>query len=112
MPTGWRRLPCGLALAAALAVALAAACTPGLVNPEAPPAGPPAFQEGYLHGCTAGFVDAGREGYQGILRPGDETRYRREPDYRRGFDEGSRACFEEERRRPRMCGGAELLSCP
>ena len=94
------------------AVALLAACASGLVNPEAPPAGTPAFQDGYLHGCSSGFQDARREGFvTGYYK--DPGRYSSEDEYRRGWDEGHRRCYEEEIRHPRMCGpGPETLSCP
>lgn len=79
------------------------ACTTGLVNPQIPPPGSPAFEEGYLHGCYSGFADAGRDGYQQDYRK-DAVRYRREPDYKQGWDQGYAACFEEEKRHPKVLG--------
>lgn len=101
-----------LLLAAAVLSLLLAACNTALVNPEVPPHGPAAYEDGYLHGCASGFTDARRAGYQNAYRK-DATRYALEPDYRAGWDEGHRLCFEEEEREPRMCGpGPETLSCP
>ena len=85
--------------------AFGCACTSGLVNPQVPPPGTPAFQEGYLHGCTSGFSDAGRDGYQTSYVK-NEKRYVSEDDYRNGWDKGHAACYEEERRHPRMLPGA------
>ena len=80
-----------------------AACTSGLVNPQIPPPGSPAFADGYVHGCYSGFTDAGRDGYQQDYRK-DTVRYAREPDYKQGWDQGYAACFEEEKRHPKVLG--------
>ena len=82
-------------------VGLVCACTTGLVNPQVPPPGSPIFQDGYLNGCTSGFSDAGRDGYEtDYFR--DDVRYASEGDYRKGWDDGYGACFEEEKRTPKM----------
>jgi hypothetical protein len=89
-------------LAAAGAVTLLAACTGNLVNPQVPPPGSsPGFQDGYVDGCLSGFTDAGRDGYQLRARK-DVKRYRQDPEYKNGFDKGYHACFEEEKRTPKM----------
>lgn len=80
------------------------ACTSGLVNPQIPPPGSPDFEESYLHGCNSGFTDAGRDGYEQDYRK-DAMRYTREPDYKQGWDQGYAACFEEEKRHPKVIGG-------
>ncbi len=80
------------------------ACSRNLVNPQIPPPGSPAFEEGYLDGCASGFASADREGYSASFRK-DETRYGSEADYRRGWDAGLAACYEEQLRHPRMGGG-------
>lgn len=87
-------------------VALAGAavgCGPGRGNPQIPPPGPPAFQDGYLAGCPSGFTDAGRDGYQQSYRK-DLPRYAGEADYRQGWDQGHAACYEEEKRHPKIIG--------
>ena len=87
------------------------ACTGHLQNPEIPPPGPPVYQEGYLDGCASGFAVAPRAGTETDYRR-DEARYANDGDYRRGWENGLNACYEEERRHPKMCGpGPELLSC-
>ncbi len=82
----------------------AAACTPGLINPQIPPAGSSELQEGYLAGCPSGFTDAGRDGYQQAYRK-DAARYAGDADYRQGWDQGHGACYEEEKRHPKIIGG-------
>lgn len=82
----------------------AAACTPGLVNPQIPPPGSSALQDGYLAGCPSGFTDAGRDGYQQDYRK-DAARYAGDADYRQGWDQGHGACYEEEKRHPKIIGG-------
>jgi hypothetical protein len=85
-------------------VGLVCACTPGMVNPEVPPPGSPTFQDGYLNGCASGFSDAGRPGYQTSYVK-DEKRYASDADYRKGWDDGYHACFEEQTRTPKTLPG-------
>ncbi len=80
------------------------ACSRNLVNPQIPPPGSPAFEEGYLEGCDSGFASADREGYSASYRK-DEARYGSEADYRRGWDAGLAACYEEQLRHPKTIGG-------
>ena len=82
---------------------LLVACASGLVNPQIPPPGTPAFEEGYVDGCYSGFTDAGRDGYEQAYRK-DTVRYAREPDYKKGWDQAYQACFEEEKRHPKVLG--------
>jgi hypothetical protein len=79
-------------------------CSRNLVNPQIPPPGSPAFEEGYLEGCDSGFASADRPGYTASWRK-DEARYGGEPDYRRGWDAGLAACYEEQWRHPKTIGG-------
>ena len=80
------------------------ACSSNLVNPQIPPPGSPAFEEGYLEGCDSGFASADRPGYSANWRK-DEARYGGEPDYRRGWDTGLAACYQEQLRHPRTGDG-------
>ena len=79
------------------------ACTGGVANPQIPPPGSPVFQQSYLDGCSSGFKDAGRDGYEEDYRK-DTASYAHEPDYKQGWDEGHAACFEEEKRHPKVLG--------
>lgn len=93
-------------VSAAVVVGLAApvmACTTTLVNPQIPPPGTPDFQDGYFAGCSSGFADAGRDGYEQGYRK-DTHHYATVPDYRQGWDQGQHACFEEEKRHPKIIG--------
>jgi len=86
-------------------IAWLATCGDALVNPQMPPpGGSPAFDDGYVDGCFTGFQDAGRDGYQQAGRK-DQARYLSMADYRAGYDQGYHACFEEEKRNPKMIGG-------
>lgn len=86
-------------------IAWLATSADALVNPQVPPpGGSPAFDEGYVDGCLTGFQDAGRDGYQQAGRK-DQARYLSAADYRAGYDQGYQACFEEERRNPKLIGG-------
>ena len=95
-----------LLLAALVAcLAMMASCTAALIDPTAPPAdAAPAFKAGYGDGCVSGFADAGREGMQLDWRR-DEQRFAADAQYQRGWESGHRACYEEERRNPKMYGG-------
>ncbi len=92
----------GTALGLVLAAWLSTAPAGALVNPQVPPPGQSdAFNEGYVDGCRTGFQDAGRDGYQTAGRK-DENRYAATPDYKAGFDRAYKACFEEEKRNPKL----------
>lgn len=82
------------------------ACSQNLVNPQVPPPGSPAFEEGYLDGCASGFASADRPGYAASWRK-DEARYGGEPDYKKGWDAGLTACYEEQWRHPKTGGGGK-----
>jgi hypothetical protein len=87
-----------------VALAWFATCADTLVNPQVPPPGQSGdFNEGYVDGCRSGFQDAGRDGYQ-LAGRRDEKRYATMADYKAGFDQAYKACFEEEKRNPRMMG--------
>ena len=101
---GIRRHGCLLAIALFGLVGGLCACSRNLVNPQVPPPGSPAFEEGYLNGCASGFASADRPGYSASWRK-DEARYGGEADYRRGWDAGLTACYEEQWRHPKTGGG-------
>lgn len=87
------------------------ACASNLANPKIPPPGPPGYQEGYLDGCRSGFAVAPRTGAETDYQR-NEARYASDGEYRQGWEAGLKACYEEERQHPKMCGpGPELLSC-
>ena len=105
------RRPASKVIAAAAIGHLLAACAANLMNPQVPPPGPPSYQEGYLDGCRSGFAVAPRVGTETDYQK-DEARYAGDVEYRRGWETGLNACYEEEQRHPKMCGpGPELLSC-
>ena len=97
-----------LAFVASLAGLLGAcsAMTPPAANPQVPPPGPEAFRAGYVDGCQTGFGEAGREGYQSVIRE-DPRRYSGDAEYKRGFDRGRAACYAEEQRHPKVSPGPE-----
>jgi hypothetical protein len=84
--------------ALASAILLAGLCG-GCASDRTP--GSEALKEGYFHGCRSGFSDAGREGYENKYVK-DIQRYASDAEYRSGWDKGHNACYEEERRAPRM----------
>ncbi len=105
-PIAARRSACVRArLALSLALGALAGCQGGgLANPAVPPPGStPAFSDGYVDGCYTGYADAGREGYQPSYRR-DAARMQSDADYRQGFERGHAACYEDERRHPKMTG--------
>ncbi len=71
-----------LALPAALA-----AC--GSVAPE----GSVAFKEGWRYGCYLGYDHAGLNWYKGLTM--NEPEYGNQPDWKVGWDEGYRTCFDK-----------------
>jgi len=90
----------GLTLAAWSSIGVAAA----LVNPQLPPPGKSdVFNTGYVDGCRTGFQDAGRDGYQ-LAGHRDDGLYAQGGDYKAGYDQAYAACFEEQKRNPRMMG--------
>jgi hypothetical protein len=95
-----------LCLGGFFALAALAACQGAPGNaPWLPPAGhSQAFEDGYVLGCLSGFNGAGRDGMV-IEQSRDERRYVAEAEYRAGFDQAHSACYEEEKRRPRVIGG-------
>jgi hypothetical protein len=95
-----------LCLGGFLALAALAACQGGPgAAPWSPPAGQSqAFNDGYVQGCLTGYMDAERDGTV-IEQLRDEKRYATDADYRAGFEQAHTACYEEEKRRPRVIGG-------
>ena len=92
----------GRVLVLVLAAWLSAPPAGALVNPQvSPPGQSDAFNEGYVDGCRTGFQDAGRDGYQTAGHK-DEKRYAAMPDYKSGYDQAYKACFEEEKRNPKL----------
>lgn len=59
------------------------------------------YREAYAQGCASGYADAGRDGFRLGYRK-DVERYTADADYRRGWDEGHAACYDEARRNPRV----------
>ena len=93
--------------AAVMLAALCGGCTSNLVNPAVPPPGSDALQEGYVNGCASGYSDAGREGW-GTRYWRDGARYASSPDYRSGWDQGHKACYDDEIRTPHMMGATRF----
>lgn len=85
-----------------LLVGLLAGCQGGW-----PPPGSPLFQDGYAAGCDSGYAYAGRDGSDLDYRRGPE--YKTNKDYKRGWDQGYKFCFEEEERTPRMVPGGPAI---
>ena len=71
-------------------------------NPATPPRGAtPDLRDGYNDGCMSGYNGAGREGFQtAFIR--DAARYTLNGAYRRGWNDGYAACFQDQRTAPRM----------
>jgi hypothetical protein len=65
------------------------------------PPGSPEFAQGYAEGCDSGYGDAGWEVYYDHRRL-DRQAYAERGDYRRGWDEGHKKCYEEEETHPHM----------
>lgn len=70
-------------LAAAL---LTGACAAG-------PQGSPSYLEGHRNGCIHGTQDVAAF-HNRIPPPRDDRRYAADADYRKGWDEGYRECFD------------------
>ncbi len=81
-------------------VAVAAAGALSACAPEGPPRSA-ARNQGWVEGCDTGYADAGRGAYDQARRRNDE-RYDSDPEYREGWREGYKECFEEEQRTPFM----------
>ena len=96
-----------IALAAAGVSVLLAGCGPGLTNAAVSPPGSEMYQLGYVNGCPSGYVDAGRVGYESGSYVKDPKLYPSNPEYRQGWDQGHMACYEDERRYPKMGGPKE-----
>lgn len=83
---------------------LLAACAENPVNPRLPPPdSSPGFKFGYLYGCREGATDANPSAYHRLYER-DDQRYAVDPEYRKGWDQGVKACYEDELRAPRMGG--------
>lgn len=86
------------------AMALLAACASNPVNPRLPPLDSSAdFKLGYLHGCREGAADANPGAYSHVYHQYDQ-RYAADLEYKKGWDQGLKACYEDELRAPRMGG--------
>ncbi len=97
-----RRVFCRSALVLMLAGGLGFWAAGSAVDAQSPPPGmTEAFNDGFVHGCSTGFQDAGRDGYQQSGRK-DVERYLHDAGYRAGWDQGYNACLEEEKRHPKM----------
>ncbi|HUC62872.1 MAG TPA: hypothetical protein VMF53_13045 [Alphaproteobacteria bacterium] len=63
------------------------------VDVRVPPAGSAAFQQGYKAGCATGVADADHSGQ----RLGNtDPRYTTDLDYKKGWDQGYFACYDDE----------------
>ena len=83
------------------AAAVLAACGPA-ANPRVPPAGSSElFAQAYLIGCRQGAQDANPTGVLAIT-PRDDKAYAAGGDYKKGWDQGHAACYEDELRAPVM----------
>ena len=97
-----KRAPWRGALLLALACGLGLWLAGSAADAQSPPPGKSdAFNDGFVHGCSTGFQDAGRDGMQQAGRK-DVGRYMHDADYKSGWDYGYNACFEEEKRHPKM----------
>jgi len=52
------------------------------------------YQQGYEDGCKTGIADRGGLAFDRPRRRRDEARIRTEPDYAKGWEEGSRICSD------------------
>lgn len=91
-----------LAAVPVLAVAgMLGGCATGPYTPLGPvPPGSHWYQLGYEQGCKsaiANFTDQGYAGYWKLWH-----RYRTDPEYHKGWDEGFQHCTEQERLHPPM----------
>jgi hypothetical protein len=81
---------------------LAACNGPVPVNPRVPPVGSnAAFSEAYIYGCESGSHDANPSGYVDKGSK-DLKRYASDVDYKKGWDQGQAACYEDELKAPVM----------
>ena len=76
-------------------------------NPRVPPAGSDDFQAAYMRGCDSGMSDAGQAAYQGKYSR-DPAAFASNPEYRKGWVAGYRACFKwgDTHRRLTLPGGS------
>ncbi len=56
---------------------------------------------GNVEGCASGYYDAGNEVFE-FSYAKNEGLYATDPEYRKGWDEGYKECYEQEMRTPRM----------
>ena len=70
------------------------------VDPRVPPAGNAAFKQGYTVGCAIGVQDADNPGQRlGAAqggKAGDAERYAKDLDFKKGWDQGYFACYDDE----------------
>ena len=79
--------------------AIAAIIAPLIAGCAAGAPGSDAYRAGHRDGCVSGYAEAGRAGYHlEYLR--DAERFAAEADYRTGWQEAYRACFDDETRMP------------
>lgn len=80
-------------IATAVLLPLLASCA-GNGNVRFPPAGAnPVFQSAYTDGCYSGLADASPGGELPVYWR-QETRFREDAQYRTGWEEGYRKCYE------------------
>lgn len=89
-----RRAWCGIGTAVG-ALALLTGCADYLGD-FAPFRARPPYQAGYVLGCQYGLQDAGAASQL----PERESRYDHDPEYRRGWDDGHKDCYEDFLRAP------------
>jgi hypothetical protein len=91
-----------LSLASVTLAVLAACNLAPTSNPRVPPAGSSdLFSQAYLNGCRQGAQDANPTGVLAIT-PRDDKQYASAIEYKKGWDQGHAACYEDERRAPVM----------
>jgi hypothetical protein len=77
------------------AAAVCTHCAPSDLTP---------YQLGFRHGCVTGYSDSGRAGYEStFLR--NEARFTSDDEYRRGWIDGEKKCYEREMNFPTMTFG-------
>jgi hypothetical protein len=98
--TGWvNRASVAALMALALLLASCGDDKPK-VDPRVPPAGSAAFKQGYTAGCAIGVQDADNPGQRlGAAqggKAGEAERYAKDLDFKKGWDQGYFACYDDE----------------
>lgn len=63
-----------------------------------------AYEIGYWDGCSTGYSQAGKPGYEAAARK-DVQRFASDEEYRRGWESGDKDCYQKETRFPTMMFG-------